>query len=139
MRVRGARRSEHPNVAVAKHLWLATAEGDAGALRELLAPDVEWRVYGEHPLAGRFRSQAAVIDQLSRFGDAVDDARLEVRDILTSARGALIRYRLSASRSGRSLETDYHLLLEIEDGKVVRGQVVPTDAAAVGAFFSWMH
>ena len=139
MRLRRTPRSPHPHVAVAKRFWLATAAGDAEGLASVLAPDVEWRVPGEHPLSGNFASRAEMIDQIARFGESVDDARLEVQDILASALGALIHYRLQARRGDRQLDTEVHLHLEIDEGQIVRARLVPTEPAELDAFLSWTH
>ena len=43
---------EHPNARIARRLWEATSEGDANAIREILAPDVRWCSYDSGSLSG---------------------------------------------------------------------------------------
>ena len=61
---------EHPNARIARRLWDATSEGDADAIREILAPDVRWHSYDSGILSGEFHGPDAVVDRLARSGDA---------------------------------------------------------------------
>ena len=59
---------DHPNSEFATALWDAVAEGDSGAVRELLAEDVVWQAGGRHPLSGVFSGADEVLDYLARRG-----------------------------------------------------------------------
>ena len=43
--------SERANVAVAKRIWMATADGDGAALEAILSEGVVWKVHGHNSRA----------------------------------------------------------------------------------------
>lgn len=112
---------------LARRLWDATSEGDADALLGLYAPDVVWRSYGSNPLSREVKGSRAVLDELARFGEGVDDLSSALLDIFASERGAVIHYRVTARRGPKRLETEAVMLLRIEGGRVTRVCVIPGD------------
>ncbi|MFI1917390.1 nuclear transport factor 2 family protein [Nocardia sp. NPDC020380] len=51
---------DHSPAAVVRRQYLASAAGDLTALRETLAPDVEWTEMAGFPLAGTYRTPTGV-------------------------------------------------------------------------------
>ncbi len=131
--------SERANVAVAKRIWMATADGDATALEAILSEGVVWKVHGHNFLAGEYRGREAVIGTIADFGEQMDDLRLSLKDVYASSHGAVISYDLWARRGTNELESEVLVRLRIEDGLVAGCDVVPMDQAALDAFLSWIH
>ena len=132
-------RTENRNVDVAKRIWEAAAQGDAGALAKIFADGVVWHSHGRNPMSGEFHGRDAVIAQIARFADHVDDLRLDLEDIFVSAHGAVLHYAVWARRGERVLQTDFQLRLTIEEGEVSECHVVPTDQHVTDEFLSWTH
>ena len=130
---------EGTNLAVARRMWLAAAEGDARALEDVLAKDVIWRVHGNNSLSGLYTSRDTVIGNIVDFADRVDDLRLSLRDVYASAEGAVVHYDLWARRDERILETPVLLRLRIEDSRIVESDVVPENQGDLDAFLNWIH
>ncbi|HSJ95442.1 MAG TPA: nuclear transport factor 2 family protein, partial [Myxococcota bacterium] len=62
---------EHPNAQLARRAWDAIAQGDADALRAVLAPDLIWRATAQGtPWFGVHQGADAAIDMLARVGEA---------------------------------------------------------------------
>jgi ketosteroid isomerase-like protein len=98
---------EHPNARIARRLWEATSEGDANAIREILAPDVRWCSYDSGSLSGELEGSDAVVDLLARSGEIVDDL---------------------AQRGGEELEMEILLVQRTQAGRIVEVFTVPRDA-----------
>jgi ketosteroid isomerase-like protein len=59
----------HPNVQAIERLFAAYAAKDVAKVRDILAPDVVWRIPGHHPLSGEKRGVTEVLaffDQLAK-------------------------------------------------------------------------
>jgi ketosteroid isomerase-like protein len=116
---------DHPHLDLALSLWQATSESDAARLEQLLDPHVTWSFL----LAGSRDEEAKGVDEvissLARTGELVDDLCSELLDVYASDYGAVLFYRLEASRGPRNLSTDVLLQLDIADGRVVAGRAVP--------------
>jgi ketosteroid isomerase-like protein len=119
---------EHPNARIARRLWEATSEGDANAIREILAPDVRWCSYDSGSLSGELEGSDAVVDLLARSGEIVDDLCSTLVDIYASERGAVLHYKVVARRGGEELEMEILLVERTEAGRIVEVFTVPRDA-----------
>lgn len=125
----------HPNERLARRLWEALSRGDAGAAAACTRPDLAWRILGDNPFAGETKAAADFLGLLAGFAEAVDDLRMEVRDIFSSDRGAVLHYRVVAQRGPDLLECEYLVLMHMEDGLVVEGTTVALDADRNDAFW----
>ena len=126
---------EHPNRALARRFWEATAAGDSAAIVALLSPDIVWRSHGDHPFAGEHHGPEKVLSYLARLGETVDELRSEVRDIFTSVRGAVIHYQVSARRGPKRLENDTLLILRIDADRIFDATVVPVSQRKSNEFW----
>lgn len=126
---------EHPNRAVARRFWEATAAGDPELIVSILSPDVVWRVHGEHSLAGEYHGPAKVLDYLARLGELVDELRSDLLDIYTSERGAVIQHRTTGRRGPKHLENDVFTILAVDGGRIVEGVVVAADQRISNEFW----
>jgi len=131
--------NELSNVEVAKRIWMAAAEGDAKALEEVLSEKIVWRVHGHGILGGEHLGRDGVIGVLSDFADQVDDLRLSLNDVYSSALGAVISYDLWARRGASVIEQQVLVRLQIEDGLVLECDAVAVDQAEMELFMNWIH
>ncbi len=134
MRTNQALHQTHAEIA--RHLWNATADGDGATLLEFFAPDVEWHSHGHNPVAKHIYGPAALLDYFALSADLVDDMTSDVLEVYSSERGAVIRYRVRASRGPKCLDGEVLLSLTIDNGLVTRADVVPVEQEIHDAF--WM-
>ncbi len=116
---------QHPHLELALSLWRATSESDVDRLEQLLDPSVRWSFLHSGSLDGEARGIEQVISSLARTGELVDDLCSELLDVYASDHGAVLFYRLEASRGPRNLSTDVLLQLDIDHGRVVAGRAMP--------------
>jgi ketosteroid isomerase-like protein len=127
---------EHANVALARRLWQATADGEVADLAEVLAIDVVWNASGHSQVSGAYHGPEEVIGYLARVGELTDDFHSNLQGIYWNEGGAVLCYHVSASREERELDMDYVLLLEMKDDQIVRARSVATDQAETDRFWS---
>ena len=127
---------EHPNVALARRLWQATADGEVADLTEVLAIEVEWNTSGHNQVAGTYHGPEEVIGFLARVGELADDFQSTLQGIYWNDGGAVLSYHVDAIREGRKLDMDYVLVLEMRDDQIVRARSVAIDQAETDRFWS---
>ena len=127
---------DHPNLTLARRLWGATAKADAATIRELLADDVVWRAAGENPLSGDYHGSEGVVRYLTLVAETADKVRSDLETIYFNDDGAVLSYRVSASRGPRELEMAILLVLHIAGGKITRATSVPVDQSANDDFWT---
>jgi ketosteroid isomerase-like protein len=127
---------DHPHAALAWRLWMATAKGDAEALRSVFDPDVVWLSFNAGDLSGEIHGVDDLLAWLARSGELVEEMRIDLIDIFASDRGAVIHYDLYAERSGRTVSTDIVLVATIEGGRITHARTIPADAEANRRFWS---
>ena len=129
-------KQDHPHFTLARTLWSAVADGDAEALGLLLAEDVIWRAIGRNPLAGIYHGPDEVLDYLARIGEAADDFSSSLENIYVNDEGAVLFYSVSASRMGKSLETDFITRLTVRHAVVVETLQGPVEQRENDEFWS---
>jgi ketosteroid isomerase-like protein len=127
---------DHPHFTLARTVWSAIADGDAETLGLLFAEDVTWRAIGLNPLAGTYHGPDEVLDYLARVGESTDEFSSRLESIYINDEGAVVIYHVSATRQGRSLETDYLTRLDVSNGVVVEALMVPVDQRENDEFWS---
>jgi ketosteroid isomerase-like protein len=126
----------HPNAILAREIWSATAEGDAEALRRLLAEDIVWTSYGTNPMAGAIHGPEAVLSYLATVGEEADALCSTLKSLYVNDDGAVIFFHISAARGDRKLEVDVLLICQFEEGRAVSALMIPADQEANDAFWS---
>jgi len=109
--------------SVVRRQYLASAAGDLGALRETLAPDVEWTEMAGFPLAGTYRTPEGVtsnvMDALGREWDgwtAHDDTYVvDGEDVVV-----LARYTATHRSTGKKLDCRVAHHFVVRAGRIVR-------------------
>ena len=127
---------DHPNLTLARRLWGATAKADADTIGELLADDVVWRACGENPLSGDYHGPEGVLRYLTLVAETADEVRSDLETIFFNDDGAVLTYKVDASRGPHKLEMEILVVLHVTDGKVTRAISVPVDQSANDDFWT---
>jgi ketosteroid isomerase-like protein len=123
-------------VQLALDAWEAVARSDREGLGRLCAPGLVWHASGRGKWAGTQRGLDAVFEYLAALGEAADEFASEVQDVLVSDRRAAVLFHVSGRRQGKTLDTDFVLIFEIEDGRIRRISSVPRDQLSVDEFWA---
>lgn len=109
--------------AVVRRQYLASAAGDLAALRETLAPDVEWTEMAGFPLAGTYRTPegvtASVMEALGRDWEgwtAHDDTYVVDGERVV----VLARYTAIHRDTGKPLDCRVAHSFTVRAGRIVR-------------------
>ncbi|MEV4237023.1 nuclear transport factor 2 family protein [Nocardia sp. NPDC049737] len=109
--------------AVVRRQYLASAAGDLAALRETLAPDVEWTEMAGFPLAGTYRTPdgvtSNVMEQLAKEWDgwtAHDDTYVVDGENVV----VLARYTATHKHTGKPLNVRVAHHFTVRTGHIVR-------------------
>ncbi len=119
--------AEHPHNRIARRFWAAVAEGDAESIRDVLADNVSWRSFGRNPLSGEHKGPDAVLDYLARIGEATEELTLTLKGLFAGDDGAVLTYHARGKRSGRMLDMEYVVVLQIDKGRIRAAASVPFD------------
>jgi ketosteroid isomerase-like protein len=119
--------------AVVRRQYLASAAGDLAALRETLAPDVEWTEMAGFPLAGTYRTPdgvtSGVMEKLGQDWEnwtAHDDTYLADGENVV----VLARYTAAHKTTGKPLNVRVAHHFTVRGGLIVRFEQF-TDTALV--------
>jgi ketosteroid isomerase-like protein len=118
------------NIAIAKELLRRlAADTEPDAIVELFAEGVAWDVPGDtsaFPWIGRQSGRRAVRSFLAETAAAVVRIGLDVDDILGSDTRAVVLGGLASrvQRTGRTIATDFAIILTIAEGRIVRFQML---------------
>ena len=126
----------HPNTEIALAFWDATASGNADELRTWFSEDVVWVVHGRHRDAGEYLGPDGVLEYLAKVGEGAADLNLTLRHVFVNDKGAVLLYHAVARRDARMLDINILLTLWIDQGQVMRADLVPTDQAEYDRFWS---
>jgi ketosteroid isomerase-like protein len=112
------------NVDVVKQGFEAFGRGDLDAVAETFDEQVEWWTSEEIPNGGTIKGRDAVIQSFAAIGDDWDEFTLEPEQFLDAGDWVVVRgkARLKAKASGQTIEERFAHVVEIRDGKTVRGE-----------------
>jgi uncharacterized protein len=129
--------SAHPNVARAESFIKAYQARDFDSLREFLAPDIVWRVAGNHRFSGEYRGVDAVIDYYRRSQEFTGGSlRIEPIEVMADDRFGGIIIRATAKRNGSSLDVTLAEAFRFDEkGRWTEFWALANDQAAVDAFW----
>lgn len=99
--------------------------GDYETAASYYAPDATFALYADNeifPFAGEWRGRQAIVECWHKIGAAFDVLRFDIRSIAAS--GDVVRsqisYELSHTASGEVLDGICRLVLEVQNGQIVR-------------------
>lgn len=109
--------------AVVRRQYLASAAGDLAALRETLAPDVEWTEMAGFPLAGTYRTPEGVTSNvMERLGAEWDDWTAHDDTYVADGENVVVlaRYTATHKATGNPLNVRVAHHFTVRGGKIVR-------------------
>jgi ketosteroid isomerase-like protein len=127
----------HPNESLVRDGYEAFLRGDLAAVAGFIAPDAQWHVAGDSPLAGVYKGHEELFAFFARLYEMTDGTvAITARDILASDDHTIVLTTLKARRGDEYLEDDGVAVFKIEDGKAHEIWVFAEDQAKMDAFFS---
>ncbi|MFJ4651309.1 nuclear transport factor 2 family protein [Nocardia sp. NPDC088792] len=109
--------------AVVRRQYLASAAGDLAALRETLAPDVEWTEMAGFPLAGTYRTPTGVTTNvMEKLAQDWTDWTAHDDTYITEGENVavLARYTATHKSTGKPLNTRVVHHFTVRAGLIVR-------------------
>ena len=128
---------DHPNEQLVRHLYDARRRGDLDTVRSLLASDVRWHDPYPPPFGGDFSGADAVVAWMfGPLASEMEDAGLELHDVVANDRHAVALVEWWAVLDDRRMDGREIGVYHIEDGKVAEVWFTTGDKQASDAFFS---
>ena len=138
--------SEALNTQTVKDCYAAFKRGDVATILSNLAETIEWEAVkgteGVAPHAGTRRGRAAVGEFFQILASTIDFQAFDPKEFIAQGQTvvALGSYRATVKSTNRSIASDWAMIFEFLDGKVVRfreftdsAQIVRAYGAAVAA------
>lgn len=118
----------HPNDAVFQKLYADFAKGDVDALLAACPENVTFQIAGKSKLAGKYDRRTFASEFMKNLREYSGASfQMEVHDVLTSDRHALILCTNRVTRDGKPQEYRTVHVWRIEGGKPLAGYEYPRD------------
>jgi uncharacterized protein len=100
----------------------AFARGDMDVLRELLAPDIEWRTTPDVPFLGNYRGIDEFFAAMNEWTEPFDELTTTVEEISDMGDCAIVRHRMRGRGTDSGAETDLVLwqVVTVANGQITR-------------------
>ncbi len=109
--------SDHPNLEQAKKGYTAFAEGDMATVSSVLSDDIVWHVAGDNQLSGDYEGKEAVLGFFGRLMQETGGTfKNDIHDILVNDEHGVAIVESSASRNGKSIDTQAVHVFHMRDG-----------------------
>jgi len=108
---------------VANEYFRLWNEGNFSKLVNLFADDMVWCIKGHCPQSGEYSREmiSSMLQLIPKF-DTVEPFLLHVSNIVSNDKCAAVEFTSTLKfRDGREYINDYHFLLFVENGKIIRG------------------
>ncbi len=130
---------ERENVQLVRQIYEALGRGDAPAVLEMLADDVDWWIHAPStlPFGGRRRGQEQVGQFFAALAEhaEVDEFGTEGEFIAAGDQVVILGHeRMRAKSTGGAWETEWVHVWTVREGKVAQFQEFADTAAIVDAF-----
>ena len=123
-------------IEIARQAWEAVSTDDVESLARVSTAAVVWHASGRGIRAGTHRGRRAVMDYLASLGDDVDSLSLDLVDVLTGDLRTALLVRLTGARHGKELDTQFVVLLRMEERKIAEVWSMPNDQYLVDEFWA---
>lgn len=128
--------TEHPDVALVREWWEASAQ-DPKAAEPMMSIDVVHHVMGDNPLSGHYKGRDAVVELYRRLGSELENMEIRRTALLADGHGRVISVlRHHFERRGRVFEGQEALLFTISQGKIIEIEEFAEDLTAADEFWS---
>ncbi len=110
---------DHPNLDLIRRGYAAYGSGDMDTINDLFHDDVVWHVAGRSPIAGDYVGKEQVFGFFAKLQELSDGtSTAEVHDLLADDDHGVAIVIESATRNGRSFQSQAVHVLHLDDGKV---------------------
>jgi ketosteroid isomerase-like protein len=105
--------TKHPNLLAIERFFTAYAAKDVGAVREVLAPGIVWRIPGHHPLSGPKHG----VDEVLAFFDQLAQADMKAQPYAQAVSDDyVLDFHRGWSEAGAGMDTTWCLAFRFEGG-----------------------
>lgn len=118
------------NVDDARSAYEAFGRGDLEALKEMFAEDAVWVTSDELPLGGETRGRDTIIENFAQIPNYWSSFSVEPSDFFECGDVVVVRGTQRAANDKGSMEAPFAHVLELRDGKTVRGEFFTDSAKA---------
>lgn len=114
----------------------AFSKGDLETIGKIFAPDIRWTISGRNQISGTYSGQEETFAFFGRLMELTDFTfSVGIHDLLASDDHVVVLAKESASRNGKSLESDDVHVWHISDGKAIEFWGISRDQSEVDEFW----
>jgi uncharacterized protein len=124
------------NVEVVRKAYDAFGNGDLEVLGQFFAEDAEWETPDSLPLGGVVRGRDAILGNFAQIPQYWSKFSIEPDEYIDAGEHVVVRGVQRATGASGSFESRYLHLVELDDGKIVRGEYIGDTAKAKEALGS---
>lgn len=126
---------QHPNLLLIQSFFQAYANNDLDAIKQILSPNIEWKIPGHHPLSG---TKVGVEEVLTYFRQ-LSTYTFQAKPLVMGVNEEYVidcHLNWSNQENGENIESMSCLLWQIKDGKITKVYNFPEDQHLIDAFFN---
>jgi ketosteroid isomerase-like protein len=130
--------SEQSNLEIVRQVYAAFGRGDLPALFNLLAEDVDWRMAGPAPYAGRRKGHAAVQEFFAKLMEAADIQHFAAAEFLAAGDTVVVLgdERIRARATGRVMTQDWAHVYKVRGDKITAVSLIEDTAGHAAIYDS---
>jgi uncharacterized protein len=125
--------AEHPNATLARQAIEALNRGDAQAMADFLADDVEWHEIGR---AEPIRGKAGLAERYMGEGGSDYSIKGEIHDVVANDEHTIALVQATATRGDKTFRYRTAEIIHVRDGKITARWAFSDDTAAINEFFA---
>jgi ketosteroid isomerase-like protein len=127
----------HENGELVRSGYEAFSKGDLETIANIFAPDIRWNVSGRNLISGTYNGQEETFAFFGKLLELSDGSfTVGVHDVLASDDHVVVLAKESASRNGRSLDSDDVHVWHLADGKAVEFWGISKEQHEVDEFWA---
>lgn len=115
----------------------AFSKGDMETIANIFAPDIRWNISGRNLISGTYNGQEETFAFFGKLMEQTDGTfTVGVHDVLASDDHVVVLAKESASRNGKSLDSDDVHVWHLANGKAVEFWGISKDQHEVDEFWA---
>ena len=115
----------------------AFSKGDMETIANIFAPDIRWNISGRNLISGTYNGQEETFAFFGKLMEHTDGTfTVGVHDVLASDDHVVVLAKESASRNGKSLDSDDVHVWHLTNGKAVEFWGISKDQHEVDEFWA---
>jgi uncharacterized protein len=129
--------SAHDNAELIRGGYEAFSKGDMETVANTFATDIRWSVSGRNLISGTYNGQEETFAFFGKLLELSDGTfSVAVHDLLATDDHVVVLVKESASRNGKSLESDDVHVWHLAEGKAVEFWGISKDQLEVDEFWA---